>query len=286
MVKNFINLMSGYFKLLLLWLLDLMHPFPLEVRYCITDLMAVLTSIICVKKRNVVKKNLLVINRKKVRETDIRAVFKSYGRYWAELPDITSLWIRQFKIICGPDFPPEEKCFLGVTFHIGNFELFGPALFEVTGCDLSVVAERLYPAALFDFFFRIRKRHHIHTIAHDDARKILSVLKEGKPLGVLCDRCIGANGININLFGTNWVVPMSVVKYALSLKIPVYCAYCIQQESVIQLVCKKIDARKSFDTVTAEIAQTLEHAISNYPFLWHNISSVLNLKTVEIKENQ
>lgn len=274
-VDNFMKVLSGYFKLLLLWLLDLMHSFPLEVRYYFTDLMAVLTSIICVKKRSVVKRNLSVIYCGEPRETDIRAVFKSYGRYWAELPDIASLWTRQFKIICGPDFPPQEKCFLGVTFHIGNFELFGPALFEVTGCDLSVVAERLYPAALFDFFFRIRKRHHIHTIAHDDARKIVSVLKEGKPLGVLCDRCIGANGTDINLFGKKWVVPMSVVKYALSLKIPIYCAYCIQQESVIQLICKKIDLSKSFDSVTDEIAQILEHAISSYPFLWHNISNRL-----------
>ena len=274
-VNNCMNSGAGYFKLLLLWLLDLMRVLPLRVRYYFTDILAVLASIVCVKKRTVVKTNIFIVNHRNAQETDIRAVFKSYGRYWAELSDIVSLWTQQFKIICGPDFPPKEKCFLGVTFHIGNFELFGPALFEATGSDLTVVAERLYPAALFDFFLRIRKRHHIHTIAHDDARKIVSVLKEGRPLGVLCDRCIGPNGTDVKLFGTNWMIPVSVIKYAVSLKIPIYCAYCIQEESVIQLFCKKIDLSKSFDAVTDEIVEILEHAISSYPFLWHNISNRL-----------
>lgn len=266
---------AGYFKVLLLGMLELIHRFPLSIRYHFTDALAITACFVLVKKRNIVKRNLSVIRGSDAPEKDVRAVFKSYGRYWAELPDVESLWSKQLKVICGPDFPPQEKCFLGVTFHIGNFELFGPALFEFSGIDLPVVAERLYPPALFEYFFRIRKKHHIHTIAHDDARKIVSVLKEGKPLGVLCDRSIDMKGTSVNLFGTNWIMPMSAVKYALSLKIPIYYAYCIQDDTMIQLFCKKINTQQSFEHVADEIAHILEDALSNYPLLWHNISQEL-----------
>jgi lauroyl/myristoyl acyltransferase len=257
-----------------------MKYLPLRVRYKLTDVLALISYLIFVRKRGIVRRNLSTILDSKVSEESVKDVFKQYGRYWAELPDIELLWKKEYKIICGPDFPPLEKSFLGISFHIGNFELFGPALFDHFSVDLNVVAERLYPQALFDYFFQMRKRHHIHTIAHDNVRAIVEILKSGNPLGVLCDRSVDNKGIGIKLFGGTWVMPMGIVRYALSLNIPIYYAYCIHEEGMIQVYCKKSIVLQSFENVTDEITHTLEFVLRNYPLLWHNTSQMAgdNLK--------
>jgi lauroyl/myristoyl acyltransferase len=275
-----VNMISGYFKLLLLRMLGEMKFLPVRIRYKFTDLLAMLSYLIFARKRDIVRKNLSIILNTKVPENNVKDVFKHYGRYWAELPDIEQLWKKENKIICGPDFPPSEKSFLGISFHIGNFELFGPALFDHFGVDLNVIAERLYPQALFDYFYQMRKRHHIHTIAHDNVRAIVEVLKKGDPLGVLCDRSVDNKGVSIKLFGGTWVMPMSIIRYALSLDIPIYYAYCISEEGMIQVYCKKSSALKSFEDITEELTHTLEFVLRNYPLLWHNTSQMAsdNLK--------
>jgi lauroyl/myristoyl acyltransferase len=269
-------------QLFLLNLLDVISPLPLKVRYGITNIFAVLAYLLFSGKRNIVRKNISTIRNTSVSEKDVREVFRSYGRYWAELPVVGQVWKSECNVICGPDFPPSEPCFLGVTFHIGNFELFGPALFEYTGRELHVIAERLYPQSLFDRFFKIRKRHHIHTIAHDDARGIIDVLRRGKPLGVVCDRSVNGKGDEILLFGKKWVMPLSIIRYALSIKIPVYYSYCISDEGILQLFCKRSVGTESFENVILEITEMLETALCRYPLQWHNVSVGLEDEKMDI----
>lgn len=263
-------------ELFLLYFLDVIAPLPLRIRYSITDIFSVFAYLLFSEKRNIVRKNISIIRNAWVPEKDVRDVFRSYGRYWAELPVVEKVWKNECKLICGPDFPPSEHCFLGVTFHLGNFELFGPALFEYTGCELHVVAERLYPQSLFNRFFKIRKRHHIHTIAHDDARGIIDVLKRGKPLGVVCDRSVNRKGEEIVLFGKKWLMPLPIIRYAVTMKIPIYYSYCVSDEEVLQLFCKRSAGTENFENVISEITEMLETALRQYPLQWHNVSAGLD----------
>ncbi|HEX2958555.1 MAG TPA: hypothetical protein VHO70_17090 [Chitinispirillaceae bacterium] len=265
------NFFSGYMQLFLLYLLDVIAPLPPRIRYGITDIGAVLAYLLFSGKRNIVRKNISTIGNCAVQEKEVWEVFRNYGRYWAELPVVDQVWERECKVICGPDFPPSEPCFLGVTFHIGNFELFGPALFEYTGNELCVVAERLYPKTLFDRFFKIRKKHHIHTIAHDDPKGIIAVLKNKKPLGVVCDRSVNRKGDEVSLFGKKWLMPMSIIRYALTMNIPVYISYCISEEGILQLFCKR--ATGTIESVSLEITSILETALCQHPLQWHNLST-------------
>jgi lauroyl/myristoyl acyltransferase len=262
-------------ELSMLNLLDRIVSLPLQIRYRITDFFAILAYLLFSGKRNIVRKNISIIRKSAASEKDVREVFRYYGRYWAELPVVEQVWKNECKIICGPDFPPLEPCFLGVTFHIGNFELFGPALFECTGSELHVVAERLYPQSLFNRFFKIRKRHHIHTIANDDVRGIIDVLKRGNPLGVVCDRSVNRKGDGILLFGKRWIMPLSIIRYALTMKIPVYYSYCLSDEGILQLFCKKSAGVENSENVILEITEMLETALCRYPLQWHNISTGL-----------
>lgn len=273
MIHKLKILLFGYVELSLLYLLDIIASLPLRMRYSITDIVSILAYLLFSGKRNIVRRNISTIRNGVVSECDVREVFKYYGRYWAELPVVEQVWKSQCKVICGPDFPPSEPCFLGVTFHIGNFELFGPALFECTGREIHVVAERLYPQSLFKRFFKIRKRHHIHTIGHDDARGIIDVLKRGKPLGVVCDRSVNRKGDGVLLFRKKWIMPLSIIRYALTMKIPVYYSYCISDEGILQLFCKRSAGVETFENVILEITEILETALCQYPLQWHNVSA-------------
>ncbi len=276
MIHKLKRLLSGYLELTLLYFLDLIAPLPLAFRYRITDFFSIIAYIMFSGKRSTVRRNISIIRNSRTPEKDVREVFRNYGRYWAELPAVEQVWKTGSKLICGPEFPPSEPCFLGVTFHIGNFELFGPALFECTGTELNVVAERLYPQLLFKRFSKIRKRHHIHTIAHDDTRGIIDVLKNGKPLGVVCDRSVNKKGDEILLFGKRWKMPLSILRYALTMKIPVYYSYCISDSGILQLYCKRSENTETFVEITKEIKETLETILCQYPHQWHNVSTGLD----------
>jgi lauroyl/myristoyl acyltransferase len=268
--------LSGAFKLLLLKLLDFSSVLPISLRYLLTDIFSFVAFLFLGAKRRAVRKNLTFILNRSPSWTEILRVFAEYGRYWAELPVIESFWRESKKVICGPDFPPREKCFLGLTFHLGNFEVFGNALFPSLGENFNVIAERLRPQFLADYFSSRRHRHHINTLPHDNPRKILQVLKEGKPLGVVCDRSIGAGGRGINtwLFGRRVFLPLNLVDYALQKNIPLYVAYCVKDDGLLKLFCRKIEGYTGFDDVVKMISSTLENVIRCYPYQWHVLSGL------------
>jgi KDO2-lipid IV(A) lauroyltransferase len=80
------------------------------------------------------------------------------------------------------------KGVIGLTGHIGNFELMAAWYSAVKNIPLSVIGRELYDKRLDDLIVRNRKRFGLENIPSDaPARKVLSVLKEGKMLGVLLD---------------------------------------------------------------------------------------------------
>jgi lauroyl/myristoyl acyltransferase len=264
----------GYLKLVLLKMIVSLRYISLKNRYRCTDMLSLCAYHLLRSKRKCVIHNLSIIGKHACRDSGPAQVFRDYGRYWAELVNINQLWESSRHIIHGPDFPPKETCFVGITFHIGNFELFGKALFENNHQALSVVAERLKPDALAAYFVKIRSRHHIVTIAHDNVRGILEILNKGKPLGILCDRVIEGKGTRTVLFGKQTSLPLSIVKYAHSRNIPIYTAYCIRGHGIIELYCKKISQRQQIESVYAHITTFLEDAIRRNPCQWHNLSAL------------
>ncbi len=262
----------GLGKLFLLNLLDSSKILPLKVRYIITDFFAAATFIIVGSKRKAVKRNLSYILGCKPSMSDIWKVFKEYGRYWAELPALTEFWSKMPRTYEGDTFPPSEKAFLGLTFHIGNFEVFGNELHRCFDSSLHVVAERLRPQILADYFKKKRRLYHVETICHDDTKSILKILKSGETLGVVCDRMISGKGVEARLFGRRINLPLKIVAYALNSKIPVYVAYCVKDKGSLKIVSKRIEETASFEHAIGKITSTLESAIRQYPHQWHVLS--------------
>jgi len=265
--------LGGAVKFSFLWSLYYTALFPLPLRYAITDILSFLSFIICHSKRNSVRKNLKSIFKRDPALIDILRVFVEYGRYWAEYPLVNKIWESSTVIYHSRQFPPSESCFLGITFHMGNFELFGNIVKKTTQKDFQVVAERLRPEYIADFFRQTRRSHGIRTVVHDDLRQILKVIKEGNPLGILCDRMVGGRGVEVRFFGKRVRMPLNIVDYALQKKIPVYVAYCIHKDGVVNVYSQKIEGESDFDTAVQTIVSTLEEAIIRFPFQWHVLSA-------------
>lgn len=266
--------LGGAIKFSFLWFLYSTALFPLPLRYAITDIFSFVSFVFCHSKRESVRKNLESIFKRDPALNEILRVFVEYGRYWAEYPLINKIWESSTVVYHSPQFPPSEPCFLGLTFHMGNFEIFGNIVRSTTKKDFQVVAERLRPEYIADFFKRTRQTHGIRTVVHDDLRQILKVIKEGNPLGILCDRMVGGRGVEVRFFGKRVRMPLNIVDYALQKKIPVYIAYCIHKNGVLNVYSLKIGGDSDFDTAVQTIVSTLEEAIVRFPFQWHVLSAL------------
>jgi lauroyl/myristoyl acyltransferase len=274
MIKNYLIIISGLFKLSLLYILRIISFLPLNIRYCIIDRISLIVFYLCCRKREAVARNLKLILDKNPDPNDIRMVFIEYGRYWAEFFDIIRFWSNTKRIIDNPEFPPKDGNFLGLTFHIGNFEVFGPALSPGIGGNFYVIAERLKPDFLSEFFKKYRLRHNIVTILHDDKREILKALNQGKALGVVCDRVVGGRGVEVRLFGKKVRLPLNIVSLALHKKIPIVVSYCVKEENALKMYYKKLPDDLKYDEAIEQIVNLLENAIRKYPLQWHVLSAV------------
>lgn len=82
----------------------------------------------------------------------------------------------------------EGKGVVGLTGHIGNFELFAAWYSAARNIPLSVIGRELYDKRLDDLIVENRRRFGLENIpSNAPAKKLLSVLKDGKMIGVLLD---------------------------------------------------------------------------------------------------
>ncbi len=80
------------------------------------------------------------------------------------------------------------KGVIGLTGHIGNFELMAAWFASVKKIPLSVVGRKLYDHRLDSLIVENRERFGLENLPSDvSAKRILSVLNDGRMLGVLLD---------------------------------------------------------------------------------------------------
>ncbi len=86
--------------------------------------------------------------------------------------------------------------------HFGNWELTAQSL-ALAGFPGYAIGRRANVPLLHDYIVRCREAHGNRILVRDQAaRKIFSILKEGKILGILCDqRGSTSRGLMINFFG-------------------------------------------------------------------------------------
>ena len=92
--------------------------------------------------------------------------------------------------------------------HVGSWE-WGGAWLALQGYPMTSVAEPLKPPAMYDWFVAQREAMGLTIVplGADASRVLLRTLRAGKLVGLLCDRDIVGNGIEVEFFGERTTMP-------------------------------------------------------------------------------
>ena len=214
-----------------------------------------------------------------------RRSFRAYARYWVEgarLPGTSPDEVVQHMFIDGLHHLHEGSAAGKGTIlalpHIGSWE-YGGAFLATQDLPMTAVAERIEPPALFDFFVEQRAAMGL-TIVPLDGRSggtLLSTLRRGGLVGLLCDRDIEGTGIEVDFFGERTTMPAGAATLALrtGATLCTGAVYSGPGRDHRALVEPPLDTTRSgslradVSRLTQEIATRLEGLIRRAPEQWH-----------------
>jgi phosphatidylinositol dimannoside acyltransferase len=221
------------------------------------------------------------------RELD-RAVdraFRSYARYWLEafrLAKETPEGLRQRLDVQGLEHVDAAMAGgRGVIIaapHLGNWDL-GGAWFAAQGYRPATVMEPIEPPALFEWFMSFRNALGMETVALGPSAgtAMLRVLREGRMVGLICDRDLGGRGIEVEFFGERTTLPSGPATLALRSGAPILAAatyfgtgrrhVCIVRPPVSAE--RRGSVREDSMRITQAVATELEELIRRAPDQWH-----------------
>jgi len=215
-----------------------------------------------------------------------RRALDNYAQYWAEsakLPSIAPETIaRRFCISEGrhhlDDAMVRGRGLVVALPHVGSWEWGGAYLSQI-GMSMTAVAEALEPPALFEWFRAKREAIGIHIEPLDEhaGTVLLQKLRDGGVVGLLCDRDIQGNGVEVEFFGERVTMPAGPATLALRTGATIVTAACYAGPGLDHhaVILAPIPAqregrlREDVQRVTQLIARDLEGLIQRAPEQWH-----------------
>jgi KDO2-lipid IV(A) lauroyltransferase len=214
-----------------------------------------------------------------------RRAFRAYARYWVEgarLPGTSPDEVVQRTFVQGLHHLHEGKATGRGTIlalpHIGSWE-YGGAFLATQDLPMTAVAERIEPPALFDYFVEQRAAMGLTIVPLDQKSggTLLSTLREGGLVGLLCDRDIEGTGIEVEFFGERTTMPAGPATLALRTGATlctgaVYSGPGRDHRAVVEApldTTRTGPLRKDVARLTQQIATRLEGLIRRAPEQWH-----------------
>lgn len=212
--------------------------------------------------------------------------FRSYAQYWAEGAKLPALPVStitsRFVIAEGVEhlYASRERgrgTIIALP-HIGSWE-WGGAYLHTLDLTMTAVAEVLEPPELFAWFRQKREAMGIHVEALDDhaGTVLLSTLRGGGVVGLLCDRDIQGNGVDVEFFGERVAMPAGPATLALRTGATLVAAACFTGpgRDHFAVVSPPLDVertkklRDDVTRVTQLVTRELEGLIRRAPEQWH-----------------
>lgn len=157
-------------------------------------------------------------------ETLGKAMFSSYGRYWAEV-----FWVRprrKAQIVAGCTVDGEDRIQAakasgrGIVLalpHMGNWESAG-AKAEAIGIPVLAAAEGLSNKMIVDWFVKVRAALGIETVVMGGGNRVSTALtrrlKSGGVVALVADRDVSGRGVAVDFFGEQTTMPAGPVALA------------------------------------------------------------------------
>ncbi len=240
-------------------------------------------------KRPLVHSNLRRVLGPEADEADVRRLvrkaFSSYARYWVEAAQTVALRSDQIESIFSIEgferFRLEMARGRGVVIvlpHIGSWEYGGRWLAQ-QGYPMTTVGELLEPAELFEWFTAQRAALGLRVLppGPDTTVRLLDTLRDGRVVGLLADRDLVGNGVEVEFFGEKTTLPGGPALLALRSGAPIMtCAIYQRPRGRYHAVLRPpLDSartgplRQDVQRHTEEIALSLEGLIRQAPEQWH-----------------
>jgi phosphatidylinositol dimannoside acyltransferase len=215
-----------------------------------------------------------------------RRTFSSYARYWvdgARLPYVSEAGVRaRFRLEEGEDrlraaFALGRGIVMALP-HVGSWE-WGGAWLALEGMPMSAVVERLEPEELFEWFAAQRAAMGLTAVplGEGSSQAMLRTLKDGLLAGLVSDRDLAGNGVEVEFFGERTTLPGGAATLALRTGAPLVpvVVYAGPGDWHTGVVHAPVDTerqgtlRQDVARVTQDLASVFEYDIRARPEQWH-----------------
>jgi len=214
-----------------------------------------------------------------------RRVYRAYARYWVEgarLPALSREFVSSRMLVEGFDNLKRAMAkgsgVVMVLPHVGSWE-WGGAWLDAVGYPMTSVAERLEPPELFEWFIEQRRAMGLTIIplGPGSSATVLQALRAGRLVGLLCDRDLVGNGVEVEFFGERTTLPAGPATLALRagatlVSTVVYSGPGLYHTAVISPpldTTRRGALREDVARLTQEIAHHFEGYIRRAPEQWH-----------------
>jgi KDO2-lipid IV(A) lauroyltransferase len=218
-------------------------------------------------------------------DREVRRTFRSYARYWMEsfrLPKTTPAELDAAMSWEGVEHIDDAIArghgAVVAMPHLGGWD-FGGTWMCSLGYRATVVAERIEPPELFDWFVELRRRLGMTVVplGPEAAGPLLRALKGNELVGLVCDRDIGGSGVEVEFFGERTTLPSGPATLALRTGAPILptAVYFKGRRGHHGVIRPPLDTtrtgrlRDDVARVTQALATELEALIRVAPDQWH-----------------
>jgi KDO2-lipid IV(A) lauroyltransferase len=241
-------------------------------------------------QRRMVSNNLRRVIGADASDTEVldrwaRRSFRAYARYWVEgarLATTSPVEVEERTFVQGFEHleagMAAGKGVIMALPHIGSWE-YGGAFLATQDMPMTSVAERLEPPELFDYFVRQRAAMGLTIVPLDasSGSAISGTLRRGGLVGLLSDRDLVGNGIEVEFFGEPTTMPAGPATLALRTGAvlvtgAVYSGPGSDHRAIVEPpldTTRSGSFRKDVSRLTQQMATRLEGLIRRAPEQWH-----------------
>jgi KDO2-lipid IV(A) lauroyltransferase len=161
--------------------------------------------------------------------------------------------------------------------HLGGWD-YGGAWLAAIGYSVTVVVEAVEPPELFEWFARLRREMGMTVVplGPDASAGVLRSLRDGGVVGLVADRDIAGNGVEVTFFGERTTLPGGPATLALRTGAAIVpCAAFFEEERHRAVICPPLDTRRrgtlreDVSRITQDVADALATLIRRAPEQWH-----------------
>lgn len=260
---------------------------PLKAGYLIATILSDLHFLISKKDRNIILDNLKAIfpskTKKEIKKIAIK-VFRNFGKYLVDFFRFSKLdreYILKYVKIEGRQYLDEVlregKGAIGLTAHIGNWELAGVVM-AVLGYSICAVALPHKDNRVNDFFNRQRKIKGVNVIPLGKAvRSCIESLKQNKIISILGDRDFTQGGMILDFFNRPSFIPRGPAVFSLITGAPIITGFMIREkgdkfrlilEEPIRILPSD-DRERDIKELTKKCIERIEEYVKKYPDQWY-----------------